>query len=83
MATVWRSPKAAPLSTLPLSRFRADGAEDAGGGDTVIMGRSCPTSGHASNDKCSADIRSLDKLCIKSLRPSIIRWGMNDTQIWN
>ena len=37
------------------------------------------TSGHASNDKGSADISSLDNLRIKSLRPSIIRWRMNDT----
>jgi hypothetical protein len=37
------------------------------------------TSGHASNDKRSADISSLDNLHIKSLRPSIIRWRMNDT----
>jgi hypothetical protein len=37
------------------------------------------TSGHASNDKCSADINSLDNLCIKSLRPSIIRGRLNDT----
>ena len=37
------------------------------------------TSGHASNDKRSADISSLDNLRIKSLRPSIIRWRMNDT----
>jgi hypothetical protein len=36
-------------------------------------------SGHASNDKRSADISSLDNLRIKSLRPSIIRWRMNDT----
>jgi hypothetical protein len=37
------------------------------------------TSGHASNDKRSADISSLDNLRIKSLRPSIIRGRMNDT----
>jgi hypothetical protein len=37
------------------------------------------TSGHASNDKRSADFSSLDNLRIKSLRPSIIRWRMNDT----
>ena len=37
------------------------------------------TSGHASNDKRSADISSLDSLRIKSLRPSIIRWRMNGT----
>jgi len=35
--------------------------------------------GHASNDKRSADISSLDNLSIKSLRPSIIRGCMNDT----
>lgn len=62
-----------------LSCFRADGTEDVGGGDAVIMGCSCATSGHASNDKGSADISSLDNLHIKSLRPSIIRWRMNDT----
>ena len=44
------------------------------------IGQSCPaTSGHASNDKRSADISSLDNLRIKSPRPSIIRWRMNDT----
>jgi hypothetical protein len=37
------------------------------------------TSGHASNDERSADISSLDNMRIKSLRPSIIRWRMNDT----
>jgi hypothetical protein len=42
-------------------------------------GQSCPaTSGHASNDKSSADISSLDSLRIKSLRPSIIKRRMND-----
>ena len=42
--------------------------------------QSCPaTSGHASNDKRSADISSLDSLRIKSLRSSILRWRMNDT----
>jgi hypothetical protein len=39
------------------------------------------TSGHASNDKRGADISPLDNLRIKSLRPSIIRWRMNDTQV--
>jgi hypothetical protein len=37
------------------------------------------TSGHASNDKRSADISSLNNLRIKSLRPSIISGRMNDT----
>jgi hypothetical protein len=37
------------------------------------------TLGHASNDKRSADISSLDNLSTKSLRPSIIRGCMNDT----
>ena len=37
------------------------------------------TSGHAANDKRSADISSLDNLRIKSLRPAIIGWRMNDT----
>ena len=37
------------------------------------------TSGHASNDKRSADISSLDNLRIKSPRPSIIGGCMNDT----
>jgi hypothetical protein len=40
---------------------------------------SAATLGHASNDNCSADIGSLDNLRIKSLRPSTIRWRMNDT----
>ena len=35
-------------------------------------------SGHTSNYKRSADIRSLDNLRIKSLRPSIIRGRMGD-----
>ena len=65
--------KAAPLpsflQTLP----------SVGGGDAVIMGRPCPTSGHASNDKCGANISSLDNLGIKSPRPAIIRWCMNET----
>jgi hypothetical protein len=59
--------------------FSCRRAEDLGGCDAVIMGLSCPTSGHASNDKRSADISSLDNLRIKSLRPSIIRWRMSDT----
>ena len=63
----------------PKFGLAADGAEDVRGADAVIMGRSCPTSGHASNDKRSADISSLDNLRIKSLRPSIFRWRMNDT----
>ena len=37
------------------------------------------TSGHAANDKRSADISSLDNLRIKSLRPAITGWRMNDT----
>jgi hypothetical protein len=53
-------------------------APDVGGG-AVIMGRPCPTSGHASNDKCGANISSLDNLGIKSPRPAIIRWCMNET----
>jgi hypothetical protein len=78
--TLWRrSGDLQRLHPCPPSCFRADGAEDVGGGDAVIMGRSCATSGHASNDKRSADISSLDNLRIKSLRPSIIRWRMNDT----
>ena len=78
--TLWRrSGDLQGLHPCPPSCFRADGAEDVGGGDAVIMGRSCATSGHASNDKRSADISSLDNLRIKSLRPSIIRWRMNDT----
>ena len=66
-----------PWAPCPLSRFRAGGAE--GGGDAGITGRSCLTSAHASNDKRSADISSLDSLRNKSFRPSVIRWGMNDT----
>jgi hypothetical protein len=37
-----------------------------------------PTSGHTSNYKRSADIRSLDDPRIKSLRPSISRGRMGD-----
>jgi len=37
------------------------------------------TSHHASNDKRSADISSLDNLRIKPLRASIFRGRMNDT----
>ena len=63
-----------------LALFRAGGAEDVGGGGALIVGRSyCPTSGHASNDKCGANISSLDNLGIKSPRPAIIRGRMNDT----
>ena len=36
------------------------------------------TSGHASNDKRSADISFLKSLRIKSLRPSIIKRRTND-----
>ena len=59
--------------------FRADCAEDLVGGGALLVGRSCPTSGHASNDKCSANISSLDNLGIKSPRTAIIRGRMNDT----
>ena len=62
-----------------IALFRADGAEDVVGGGALIVGRSCPTSGHASNDKCSANISSLDNLGIKSPRSAIIRGRMNDT----
>jgi hypothetical protein len=84
----WRPPRDADLlhsccrrgdSSGTLALFRAGGAEDVGGARALIVGRSYPTSGQASNDQCGANISSLDNLGTKSPRPTISTGRMNDT----
>jgi hypothetical protein len=54
-------------------------AEDVGGGDALIVGRSCPTSRHTSNDEGGANSSCLDNLGIKLPRATIIGGRLNDT----